>query len=84
MAAVGTDHQTPASRSLATAILSPRVRRALENQWQTARSELDHKLPAVLMETDLHLGRQREQSSLPTLQVAASSRRVCCARQKPG
>ncbi|MGV8944266.1 DUF1631 family protein [Thermomonas sp.] len=71
MAAVGTDHQTPASRSLATAILSPRVRRALENQWQTARSELDHKLPAVLMETDLHLGRQREQSSLPTLQVAA-------------
>ena len=71
MAAIGIDHQTPASRGLATAILSPRVRRALENQWQTALSEIDHKLPVVLMETDLHLGRQREQSSLPKLQIAA-------------
>jgi len=71
MAIAGTDQKTPASRTLATAILSPRVRRALENQWQTARSDLDRKLPAVLLETELHLGRQREQSSLSKLQVAA-------------
>ena len=71
MAVAGTDHQTPASRALAAATLSPRVRRVLENQWRTALSDLDRKLPVVLMETDLHLGRQREQSSLPKLQVAA-------------
>ena len=71
MVVAGTDHQTPASRTLATAILSPRVRRALENQLQTALSDFDRKLSVVLMETDLHLGRQREQSSLPKLQVAA-------------
>ncbi|MDI1251732.1 DUF1631 family protein [Thermomonas sp.] len=71
MAAAGTDHQTTAPRTLATAILTPRVRRALENQLKTAFSDLDRKLPVVLMETDLHLGRQREQSSLPKLQVAA-------------
>ena len=71
MAVVSTDHQIPASRTLATAILSPRVRRALENQLQIALSELDRKLPAVLLETELHLGRQCEQSSLQKLQVAA-------------
>jgi hypothetical protein len=71
MAAAGTDHQTTAPRTLATAILTPRVRRALENQMKTAFSDLDRKLPVVLMETDLHLSRQREQSTLPKLQTAA-------------
>ena len=71
MAAADTDHQTTAPRTLATAILSPRVRRVLENQMKTAFSDLDRKLPVVLMETDLHLGRQREQTTLPKLQVAA-------------
>lgn len=37
----------------------------------TACSDLERKLPAVLMETDVHLGRQREQSSLPKLQMMA-------------
>lgn len=71
MALAGTDHQTPASRTLASAILSPRVKRVLENQLQTAILGLDRKLSTVLIETDLHLTRQREQSSLPKLQVAA-------------
>lgn len=71
MAVAGTNHQIPAPRTLATAILSPRVRAALENQLQIALSDLDRKLPAVLLETELHLGRQREQSSLQKLQVAA-------------
>lgn len=71
MAAAGTDHHTGAPRTLATAILTPRVRRALENQMKTAFSDLERKLPVVLMETDLHLGRQREQSTLPKLQTAA-------------
>ncbi len=71
MAVAGTDHQTAASRTLATTILAPRVRRALENQLNTAFSELAQKLPVVLKETDLHLGRQHEQTSLPQLQMAA-------------
>jgi hypothetical protein len=71
MAVAGTDHQTTASRTLATAVLTPRVRRALENQKVTAFSDLARALPDVLMETDLHLGRQREQSSLPKLQMVA-------------
>ncbi len=71
MAVAGTDHQASDSRTLATAILSARVRRALENQLKTAFSDLDRQMPAVLMETELHLGRQREQSSLPKLQEAA-------------
>lgn len=71
MAIAGTDHQTPAPRTLATAMLTPRVRRALENQLKTAFYDLDRKLPVMLMETELHLGRQREQSSLPKLQTAA-------------
>lgn len=71
MAAAGNDYQTMAPRTLATAILTPRVRRALENQMQSAFSDLARKLPVVLMETDLHLGRQREQSSLPKLQIVA-------------
>src|SRR3954462_3561434 len=71
MAVAGPDHQAPAPRTLATAILTPRVRHALENQMQTARADLERRLPVVLMETDLDLGRQREQSSLPKLQSVA-------------
>ena len=71
MAAAGTDHQSPVPRTLGTAILMPRVRRALENQMNTAFCDLDRKLPTVLMETDLQLGRQREQATLPKLQTAA-------------
>ena len=71
MASVGTNHQAPVPRTLASAILSPRVRRVLESQLQIALSDFDRKLPVLLMETDLHLGRQREQSSLPKLQEVA-------------
>ncbi|MEO6227695.1 MAG: DUF1631 family protein, partial [Thermomonas sp.] len=56
---------------MATAILTPRVRRALENQMKTAFSDLARTLPDVLMETELHLGRQREHSHLSTLKVVA-------------
>lgn len=38
---------------------------------QTARADLERRLPVVLMETELDLGRQREQSSLPKLQSVA-------------
>ncbi len=71
MAFAGTRQKTQVSRTLAAAMLSPRVRRVLENQLKTACSDLDNTLPIVLMETQLHLGRQREQSSLPKLQEAA-------------
>ena len=71
MAIAVTDNQAPAPRTLATAILTPLVRRALENQLKTAFADLDRILPAVLTETDLQLGRQREQSSLPQLQAVA-------------
>ncbi|MEO5961954.1 MAG: DUF1631 family protein [Thermomonas sp.] len=70
MAAAGTDHQTPAPRTLVAANLTPRVMCALENQLNAVCSELSRKLPVVLMETERHLGRQREQSSLPNLQTA--------------
>lgn len=70
MAVTDTDNQTTAPRTLATAILSPRVRRSLENQLSTAFADFDRKLPAVLMETDLHLGRLGEQSNLAKLQTA--------------
>ena len=70
MAVAGTDHQTLAPPTLATAILKPRVRRVLENQLSTAAADFDRKLPTVLMETDLHLGRLSEQSNLAKLQTA--------------
>jgi hypothetical protein len=70
MVAADTDHQTTAPRTLAAAILTPRVRRALENQLKTASSDLGRRLLAVLMETDMQLGRQREHSSLQKQQIA--------------
>ncbi|MFS8137352.1 MAG: DUF1631 family protein [Thermomonas sp.] len=56
---------------MAAAILTPRVRQALEHQKQTAFSDFARQLPVVMMETDRQLGRQREQSTLPKLQSAA-------------
>ena len=71
MAVADTEDQSPASRTLANAVLVPRVRRSLEHQLKTMLSALQRKLAVVLKETDLQLGRQAEQSRLPQLQAVA-------------
>ncbi len=71
MAVAATTNQATAPRTLAAAVLTPRVRRALANQMKIAFSDLERAFPAVLMETDLQLGHQRDQSSLPQLQMLA-------------
>ncbi|MEO6155068.1 MAG: DUF1631 family protein [Thermomonas sp.] len=69
MAVAGTDHQTPAALTLASAILPQRVRRALETQLQIARSDLGRRLLAVIIETEMQLGRQPAQRGLPKPQA---------------
>ncbi len=71
MAAAATDNQAIAPRTLAAAMLTPRVRHALDNQMKTAFSDLEGTLSVVVMETVQQLGLQREQSSLPQLQIVA-------------
>ena len=70
MATAGIDHQAPESRTLATATLSPRARNVLENQWRLALFELSRKLPVVVVDTERHLSRQREQASLAKFPAA--------------
>ncbi|MDQ3038239.1 MAG: DUF1631 domain-containing protein [Pseudomonadota bacterium] len=72
MVVAGTDDASPASRALATANVPPRARRVLQNQLQTASSELRQRLLAVLMETEIVLGHQRDHSTSPKLKMTAS------------
>ena len=60
MAVTGSTQQSAAPKTLAAMALPRRVRRALENQLQTAAADLARQLQVVLHETELELGRQVE------------------------
>ena len=62
MAATGYTPHTATPMTLAAMTLPRRVRRALENQLQTAVADLNRQLQVVLQETGLELGKQAERS----------------------
>jgi hypothetical protein len=62
MAATGSTQHAAPPKTLAAMSLPRRVRRALENQLQTAVADLNRQLQVVLQETVLELGRQAERA----------------------
>jgi len=62
MAATGSTQHAAPPKTLAAMTLPRRVRRALENQLQTAVADLNRQLQVVLQETALELGRQAERA----------------------
>lgn len=63
MAAIGSTPPAAAPKTLAAMTLPRRVRRALENQLQTATADLSRQLQVVLQQTEVELSRQSERTS---------------------
>ena len=70
MVANGSTQLSAAPKTLAAMTLPRRVRRALENQLQTANADLNRQLQVVLQETGLELGRQAERASDHNVQAS--------------
>jgi hypothetical protein len=70
MAANGSTQQAAPPKTLAAMTVPRRVRRALENQLQTAVADLNRQLQVVLQETVLELGRQAERAHDHNVQAA--------------
>ncbi len=70
MAATGPMQASAAPKTLAAMTLPRRVRRALENQLQTAAADLGRQLQIVLQETELELGRQAERANDHNVQAS--------------
>ena len=70
MVANGSTQLSAAPKTLAAMTLPRRVRRALENQLQTANADLNRQLQVVLQETGLELGRQAEHASDHNVQAS--------------
>lgn len=62
MVATGSTQHAAVPKTLAAMTLPRRVRRALENQLQTATTDLNRQLQIVLVETGVELGRQAERA----------------------
>ena len=70
MVANGSTQLSATPKTLAAMTLPRRVRRALENQLQTANADLNRQLQVVLQETGLELGRQAEHASDHNVQAS--------------
>ena len=70
MVANGSTQLSATPKTLAAMTLPRRVRRALENQLQTANADLNRQLQVVLQETGLELGRQAERASDHNVQAS--------------
>lgn len=70
MAATGSTQDAAPPKTLAAMSVPRRVRRALENQLQTAVADLNRQLQVVLQETLLELGRQAERAHDRNVQAA--------------
>lgn len=70
MAATGSTQHAAPPKTLAELSVPRRVRRALENQLQTAVADLNRQLQVVLQETVLELGRQADRAHDRNVQAA--------------
>lgn len=70
MAVSGSIQHAESPRTLASMPLPRRVRRALENQLQTAVADLNRQLQVVLQETIVELGRQAERAQGHNVQAS--------------